>query len=315
VEYRELGKTGLKVSRLCFGGLTVGPLQANLPVEQGAEVISEAFNRGINFIDTAELYRTYPYIAVAVKKAKKDVIIASKTYAYDRDGAMRSVEKARRELDRDVIDIFMLHEQESELTLKGHWEALEYFFNCKARGIIKAVGISTHHVAAVEAACGMNVIDVIHPIVNYKGIGIVDGSIEDMLAAIRKAYDKGIGIYAMKPLGGGNLIQHVEKCLDYVLSIPYIHSIALGMQSIEEVIANISYFEGRKVDREVLERLKSKKRYLHVEEWCEGCGQCLSACAHQAIYIQNNRLQVKPEKCVLCGYCGSRCKNFAIKIV
>jgi aryl-alcohol dehydrogenase-like predicted oxidoreductase len=315
VEYRKLGKTELEVSRLCFGGLTVGPLQANLSVEEGAEVIAEAFNLGINFIDTAELYNTYPYIAEAIKRSKKDVIIASKTYAYDRKGAVISIEKARKELDRDVIDIFMLHEQESALTLKGHREALEYLFECKAKGIIKAVGVSMHHIAAVEATCDMDEIDVIHPIVNFKGIGIVDGTIEGMLNAIKKAYDKGIGIYAMKPLGGGNLIAQMEKSLDYVLSIPYIHSIAIGMQSVEEVVANISYIEKKKIDSDILKRLRNKRRTLHIEEWCEGCGECLSACAHQAIYLKNNKLRVNKDKCVLCGYCGSRCKNFAIKIV
>lgn len=315
MEYIQLGKTGLEVSKLCFGGLTVGPLQANLPIEQAAEVIAEAFHHGINFIDTAELYGTYPHIAQALKKTTKDIIVATKTYAYDRETAVQSVEKARKQLDRDVIDIFMLHEQESALTLRGHWQALEYLLECKAKGTVKAVGVSMHHIAAVEAVCQMDEIDVIHPIVNYKGLGIVDGNIEEMLAAIRKAFGKGIGVYAMKPLGGGNLIADVKKCLDYVLNIPYIHSVALGMQSIEEVHANIGYIEGKKVDNDILERLKNQKRALHIEEWCEGCGSCLSACAHQALVIKNNRVHVHKDKCVLCGYCGSRCRNFAIKVV
>ena len=60
--YRELGHTGLMVSRLCFGGLVIGPLQKNLSVEEGGEVIAEAFRLGVNFIDTADLYDTYPLI-------------------------------------------------------------------------------------------------------------------------------------------------------------------------------------------------------------------------------------------------------------
>ncbi len=315
LEYIQLGKTNLKVSRLCFGGLTVGPLQANLPIKQGAEVIAEAFNRGVNFIDTAELYQTYPYIKEAIKMSQKEIIISSKTYAYDRKGAEESLNKARKELDRDIIDIFMLHEQESALTLRGHREALEFFLECKAKGIIKAVGVSTHHIAAVKAVCDMDYIDVIHPIVNYKGLGIVDGEITEMLSAIKQAYEKGIGMYAMKPLGGGNLISNIEKSLNYVLSIPYIHSIALGMQSIEEVIANINFFEGKPTEEDLINKLKKKKRKLHIEDWCIACGNCIETCGHDAIYIENARLQVNPEKCILCGYCGSRCKEFAIKIV
>jgi aryl-alcohol dehydrogenase-like predicted oxidoreductase len=71
MEKRKLGKTEIEVSRLCFGGLTVGPLQANLPLMQGADVIREAFERGVNFIDTAELYETYPYIKEALKSFKR----------------------------------------------------------------------------------------------------------------------------------------------------------------------------------------------------------------------------------------------------
>ena len=114
------------VSRLCFGALTIGPLQANLPVREGAAVIRKALESGVNFIDTAELYRTYPYIREALRGFTGDVAICSKCYAYTRQDMQKSVEKALIELDRDYIDIFMLHEQESALTIKGHWEAYEY---------------------------------------------------------------------------------------------------------------------------------------------------------------------------------------------
>ena len=63
MEYRLLGQTGMKVSRLCFGALTIGPLQAKLPLGEGVAVIRAALAAGVNFIDTAQLYGTYPYIA------------------------------------------------------------------------------------------------------------------------------------------------------------------------------------------------------------------------------------------------------------
>ncbi|MBC7765840.1 MAG: aldo/keto reductase, partial [Hyphomonadaceae bacterium] len=120
-----LGKTGIEVSQLCFGGLTVGPLQANLPLEQGAAVMAHAFSNGINFVDTAELYQTYPYIRRAMAMSGQyDIVIASKTYAYEREQAKKSVEHARHALNRDVVDIFLLHEQESEHTVRGHYAAL-----------------------------------------------------------------------------------------------------------------------------------------------------------------------------------------------
>ncbi len=91
-------------------------------------------------------------IREAIKKSNKDIVIATKSYAYSEESARASVEKARREMDVDVIDIFLLHEQESRLTLKGHREALEYYLSMKEKGIIKAVGVSTHNVEVVESS-------------------------------------------------------------------------------------------------------------------------------------------------------------------
>ena len=119
MQYRKLGTTDLTVSRLCFGSLTISPLQANLSVEDGADIILFAMEIGVNFIDTAEFYRNYQYINRALKKAKRDLIISTKSYAYTYSGMKESVEKARKETGKDVIDIFMLHEQETEITLNG----------------------------------------------------------------------------------------------------------------------------------------------------------------------------------------------------
>ncbi len=310
----KLGNSGLEVSRLCFGGLIIGPLQANLPPDCGAEIIKKAFDMGVNFIDTAELYGTYPHIREAIKKSHMKPVIATKSYAYDYEGAFKSLEKARKEMDVDVIDIFLLHEQESRLTLRGHREALEYYLKEKQKGTIKAVGVSTHNVEVVEAAAEMDEIDVIHPLVNKKGVGIGDGTTEEMLSAVKKAFDNGKGIYSMKPLGGGNLLSSYKESMDFVLNQSCIHSIAVGMQSVEEVIMNICVFNGHEVPHEIIDALAKRKRVLHIDYWCEGCGKCVSRCGQDALKILGNKAVVDGEKCVLCGYCGSVCPVFAIKI-
>jgi aryl-alcohol dehydrogenase-like predicted oxidoreductase len=309
-----LGNTGLEVSRLCFGGLVIGPLQANLSVDAGAEVVARALEMGVNFIDTAELYGTYEHIREAVRRSGKKPVIATKSYAYDTKGARESLEKARRELDTDIIDIFLLHEQESRWTLKGHSEALEYYLKEKERGIIKAVGVSTHNVEVVEVAGEMPEVDVIHPIINKSGIGIGDGTINEMLEAVRKAFHNGKGIYGMKPLGGGNLLNSYKECMDFVLEIPFVNSIAVGMQSVEEVIMNIAVFNGEEVPEEIVDAVKQKKKGLHIDYWCEGCGKCVERCRQKALKILDNRALVDKEKCVLCGYCAGACPVFAIKI-
>ncbi|MEG6522495.1 aldo/keto reductase [Desulfotomaculum sp. 1211_IL3151] len=315
MEYRELGDTGLTVSRLCFGALTIGPLQANLPVEQGAAVIASALDRGVNFMDTAELYGTYPYIREAIKNRKQEVIICSKCYAYTRDGMKESLEAALRGIDREYIDIFMLHEQESLLTIKGHWEAIEYLLEAKSKGLVRAVGISTHHVAAVRAAVDMPELEVIHPIINRAGVGIADGSAAEMLSAIKMAHAAGKGIYGMKALGGGNLLANSQEALNFVLGIPELASIAVGMQNFNEVDYNTRFFSQTYIPEDLQERVARQPRRLHIDDWCEGCGACVQKCGAGALKLHGGKARVDGELCRLCGYCGAVCPLFAIKVI
>ena len=316
MEYVSLTRS-LSVSRLCFGSLTVGPLQANLPVERGAEVIAYAFSRGVNFLDTAQLYENYDYIRRALElSGHPDVIISSKTYAYTKELAEEAVEEARRSIDRDVIDIFMLHEQESEHTLRGHAEALDYLFECRERGIIRAVGISTHHVAAIRGVLKLGLpLDIVHPIYNMRSVGIADGDASDMRAAMSGAKSAGIGIFAMKPLGGGHLIADAKAALDFVLDTDCVDAVAIGMQSEDEVDANIAYFESRKFPPKAEKALAEKRRRLIIEDYCQGCGACAKRCRRGALSTVDGVTVCDNEKCVLCGYCVSACPVFAIKVI
>lgn len=314
--YHALGKTGLTVSRLCFGGLTIGPLQSNRPLAEGAAVIRSALDAGVNFIDTAELYGTYPYIRKAIANSKNDVIIASKSYAYTYNDMRLSVETACKEIDRDYIDLFLLHEQSSRMTLKGHADALSYLCDAKRQGIIRAIGVSTHTIDVVRAAALMEEIDVIHPIINCKGIGITDGNAKEMLTAINfAALDCGKGIYAMKALGGGNLNSMAEEAFAWVLAQRGISSVAVGMQTIDEVILNTSIFSGQEPDKELWNKVSNAPRKLLIEDWCVGCGQCATHCPMKALTINNSKACVDVKKCVLCGYCGAYCPEFCLKII
>ena len=100
-----LGKTGIEVSIAGFGVLPMGPSQLALPVEEGAAILRYALDRGINFIDTAQYYRTYPYIRAALEgKDYPDLVICSKSLSPDYEGMLEAIEEARRELNREVID-------------------------------------------------------------------------------------------------------------------------------------------------------------------------------------------------------------------
>lgn len=300
------------VSELCYGTLTLGPLQKGLTPTDGGRLIACALERGITFFDTAELYETYAHLRAGLSGGR-EAVIATKSYAFDAAGMQSSLERARRELNRDYIDIFLLHEQESVHTLRGHAEALEYLCTAKARGMVKAVGISTHHVAGVRAASLHPQIDVIHPLINIKGIGIPDGSREDMASAIAGATQLGKSIYAMKALAGGALYSDAGAALHYVRGLDGVSAVAVGMGSQDDIDANVSFFSSGSFHAGY--QPQGEKRKVIVEPWCEGCGRCVIICPTQAITLSEGRACIDHDRCLLCSYCVAHCRDFYLKVI
>ena len=292
----------------------MSPLQMDMRPEDGARLLIYAYERGVRFLDTADLYGTYPHIRLALKDAP-DYVVSTKAYCYDRQTAQEALERAYRGIGRDYVDLFMLHEQESLYTLRGHEEALVYLTEQREKGHIGAVGVSTHFAGCVQAAARFPMIQVVHPLINYAGIGIQDGTREDMEKAIQTARDAGIGIFAMKPLGGGHLIGDNRAALDYAVNSPLLDSVAIGMQSTREIDANISFFNGEASADDQLYQLHDRERRIMVHDWCEACGKCAERCRQQAISIVDGRAQINPDKCVFCGYCARVCPQFCIKVV
>jgi aryl-alcohol dehydrogenase-like predicted oxidoreductase len=303
-----LGKTGIPVSPLCFGTLPFSPL---LGYTGGAgpagEALLRAFELGVNFIDTAQLYDNYGVLRPALVRCG-DAVVASKTYAFTSQDALAAVEEARAKLNRDVIDIFLLHEQTGENTLRGHAPALEELYRLKARGVIRAVGISTHHIEGMRAAVKAG-LDVAHPLLNIDGTGIADGSRAEMENAVNAAVEAGVGVYTMKVLAGGGLFRRAAEALAYARE--WGHCFALGMRDVAEVEA-----AARFIKTGILPPLKEQNpRRLHIADWCCGCGKCVEKCANKALTVVNGRAVCTPPECVLCGYCGSVCEGLCIKVI
>lgn len=309
----KLGFWGPEVSEICFGSLAISPLQGRLTAVEGANVLRYALEQGVNWIDTAEIYDNYEQIASAIK-GYPEVRIVSKTYAVSAEEMRLSLEKARTALNRETLDFFLLHEQESALTLKGHSEAWQELLTAKEKGIVRWIGISTHAVAGVRAGALQPGLDVIHPILNYQGLGIIDGQLNDMLEAVAFAAEIGIGIYAMKVFGGGHLAEKPQKAVEFVQRVPGVQAMALGMSSREEVDYNLLLVSGQAIPQELQEKVKGTKRKLYVAEWCQGCGLCLEACPQDALHLETIAV-VDNDRCVLCGYCGRVCPHFCLKIV
>jgi aryl-alcohol dehydrogenase-like predicted oxidoreductase len=312
--YRELGNTGKLVSRLCFGTLTMGPFQRDLSPKEGAALLERAFSHGVNFLDTAEIYETYPHVKEALL-LKPDAVVCTKSYSYDSSTAEASFKKAVEGIGREYIDVFLLHEQESAHTIRGHREAIEYFLRRKEQGYIGAVGLSTHYIGCMEAALRYPELEVLFPLINKKGVGIADGTPEEMLKVIGEARDMGRGIIAMKPLGGGHLIAEREEALDFILAQEKVDTIAIGMQSFDEVDYNCARFAGEEPDPVIAERLGTVRRRMLIQEWCQGCGTCVSACRNHAITMIDGIARIDYSLCATCGYCARACPQFNIKVI
>ncbi|QSX06435.1 aldo/keto reductase [Sedimentibacter sp. zth1] len=313
--YTEL-KEIKKMSKICFGTLALSNLQNNECLEQKVSVLDYAYEKGINFYDTAELYDNYDILGKFMQNKRRDSLyIATKSYAYNKETAKYSIEKALKELNTDYIDIFMLHEQDNGNNFRGHYEAVQEFMKYKSQGIIKRFGISTHAIQAVNDSVEFDEIDIVFTIMNSTGIGINDGTKEKMLDAIKYAKANGKFIMAMKPYGGGHLINDTYNAFNFVNNIKEIDSIAVGMKNKSEVDVNINYLENKPITEELKKSVRDTKRTLCIAYWCEGCGKCVKRCKQNALSIVDGKCTVDMSKCVLCSYCASACDSFCIKIV
>jgi len=312
---KRLGKSGIEVSAVGFGVLPIGPSQLALPVEEGAQIIRYALDRGINFIDTAQYYRTHPYIKKALEEGSYgDIVISSKSLCGDYEGMMRAILEERAALGREVIDIFLMHEVRSgQLEQRaGAWQALQ---DAKRMGLVRAIGLSTHHVDVTAAAAGMEELDVVFPLINYAGLGIRKGDAfaarEEMMEAISLCHRAGKGVFSMKAFGGGALTGAYQTALDYVFSKPEIDSVMIGFGKTSEVDDLMDYLNGT-MEPDYNPDVSHKKVYINQED-CEGCGACKAACPAGAIFYNENGLsQVDHTRCLTCGYCSPVCPVRAV---
>lgn len=314
-----LGRTGISVTPVGMGTLTMGFSQKNLDIEAGSRIIVHAVEQGINFLDTAQYYDTYQYLRPALDEIRRRnldfPIICSKTLEEGYAETEAAVLECLEQLDIDAVDLFLLHEvrgTEDFYARKDAWRAL---CDLKAKSLIKAIGISTHHVDACAEMAAISECDVVFTLINRDGMGIrkglEPGTREEMEAAIRKCADAGKGIFTMKAFGGGNLIHDYRSCLEYASEIPGNTSVMIGMADTNQVDRAVEFFDGELSS--AYQPDVSNKRLMVDQSDCEGCGTCKNRCVSEAIFWNENGLaEIDPTKCVHCGYCAPVCPVRAI---
>lgn len=325
MKQKRLGHTGIRVSELSMGTLIFSKNQAALSPEEGARVMRKAFDSGINFFDTGASYGTQPHVREGLKGIEDKVVISTKSHAKTREAIEKDFETSLQELDREYIDLYQLHLVESPADLAARREVIDFLLERKRRGQIRAIGASVHRVEAARAVVAEPDIDVLFPILNFRGLGIMDGSVDDMIKICRQANRRDMGIMVMKPLGGGNLRTSPKEAFHFLRSLRFLDSICVGMKSVAEVEMNVTIFEGRPISQETRLQVETVPRQLKINRFCKGCGECVDACAQGALSVDLSKADpsegkkghatVDTGKCILCGYCAEACPQFSIRVI
>jgi len=315
MRYVQVGSTGLRVSRLCFGTLQLGPMMAQLPPIQAAEILTYAFERNINAFDTAKTFRSRDLLANAFGN-NPDVVIIDKSPARTYEEMERDVAESLVELDRDEADIFLLYDVRSREDFSLRQGAWDYLREAKEMGLVKAIGLSTHTVEVAELASELPDADFVQVAFNLTGAGILDGDRAAMERAIGKLKETGKTVCAIKPLAGGMLARDMwREALEFLFNHPLIDCVCVGMTTHEEVDANCALANAEVLSDDLCESLKGMRRKLVILDWCNGCEACIPVCPTKALYMHAGFARVIQELCDWCGKCGPVCPEQAIFLI
>ena len=243
MEYLAYGKTGLEISRLCFGA---GRLKDTCDTyEAGSKLVLKALDEGITFWDTAEGYGTQPHLGEAIRQiGREEVVIQTKTSVKDYESASNSIEKALRELQTGYVDVMLLHAISSpeDLAMREREGALDAFRDAKAAGKIRVIGCSTHIYTGpvMDAVIDHPEIEVILTTANKEGRMLEGGSIDRHLGYIQRAYDLGKGISIMKVVVAGDIPEaDMPEWIEWGFNLETTHAINLGITDYRHITLDV----------------------------------------------------------------------------
>src|SRR5947207_6946712 len=230
-----LGKTGIKTSRLAMGTGTVGFGHTLHPSSLGVkglyDLLLNGYDHGLRFFDTADSYGSHPHVAETLRHVPRDkVTVMTKTWARDPQSARADLERFRRELKTDYIDICLMH-----CVTEGDWTTryrgvMDVFSEAKEKGIIRTHGCSCHSIEALRAAAKSPWVEV--DLVRMNPIGAhMDSDPETVASVIREMRLAGKGIIGMKILGQGDLKNREDEALKFALSLHLLDAFTIGAET------------------------------------------------------------------------------------
>jgi aryl-alcohol dehydrogenase-like predicted oxidoreductase len=230
-----IGKTGIKTSRLAMGTGTVGvghhSNQTALGLKGLSELLLNGYDHGLRFFDAADSYGSHPHVAEALKHVVRDkVTVLTKTWARDPASARADIDRFRKELGTDYIDICLMH-----CLTEGDWTeryrgVMDVLSEAKQKGIIRAHGCSCHSIEALRAAAKSPWVEVdlarINPIGSH-----MDAEPATVVAVLRDMKAAGKGVIGMKILGQGDMRNRQDEALKYALSLDVLDAFTIGAES------------------------------------------------------------------------------------
>ena len=253
----KLGNTGITMSRLGFGTGVKSSRKKSAMTRQGFEkfvgLFRHCYDRGINFFDLADWYGSHPYCREALRYIPREkVAIMSKLWwradsnnpgelsiEHRRRAAQTALDRFQAELQTDYIDILLLH-----CLVKKDWEEemkpyMEVLSEAKAKGRIKALGVSCHDFGAMQTAAVLPWVDVMLARLNPYGVKC-DSSPEEVHALLAKAKANGKAIIGMKIYGEGQLVDKRDECMRYAQCCGVFDAMTIGAVSPEQIDENLA---------------------------------------------------------------------------
>ncbi|HSW02114.1 MAG TPA: aldo/keto reductase [Sedimentisphaerales bacterium] len=244
-----LGRTGIKASRLAQGTGWNGSGRSSAHTRLGEktfnELIRHGLERGIGFMDCADLYGSHPYLRNALNGVPREkYVVLSKIWPRSEywnlasGGAQKEVDRFRRELNTDVLDICLIHCMTNANWPTEHERIRDELSELKAKGAVRAVGVSCHDFGALKAACTHPWTDVVLARINNVGREAgMDASVEEVVPVLKQARADGKVVIGMKIFGAGKLTSPEQKdaSLKYVWGNGLVDAITIGMLSPQEI--------------------------------------------------------------------------------
>ena len=230
-----LGNTGITTSRLAMGTGTVGSghhsHQTALGVKGLSDLLLNGYDHGLRFFDSADSYGSHPHVAEALKHVPRDkVTVLTKTWARDAATARADLDRFRRELGTDYLDVCLMHcltEADWTTQYRGVMDVLS---EAKQKGIIRAHGCSCHSIEALRAAAKSPWVEVDLARINPIGAEM-DADSTTVVGVLREMKTAGKAVVGMKILGQGALRTRQDEAIKYALSLNLLDAFTIGAES------------------------------------------------------------------------------------